>query len=89
MKTTVHEMAPRGQKCIYCKAEIPPGPQGQTWKPGEFIGVNTSEVIPLSSAYRIGTNNKESMCNGSPYTEFRQDSNDTDVKDLQDTCNGR
>lgn len=56
------------QKCVHCNENIPF--LKTPFDKGDYIGVVSVETLDLKISYRIGQNNQDALCNGTPAQEF-------------------
>jgi hypothetical protein len=70
---TIHKLAADGATCELCGTTMPPVPAEYVQpSPGEFVGAVIAKYAQAS--YRIGKNNQDSLCDGTPAQEFSQSS---------------
>ena len=76
MATSIHIADYTGKRCSLCGASFPLKEESDAlpvrFNENEFIGVI---IFPTSrTSYRIGENNQDPLCDGTPATQFSQKS---------------
>ncbi len=80
MTTFVHKLDSAGTSCVLCGAVIPFGHHAL---PGEYVALITYDVSIPFRAYRTGSANRDPLCDGTPATEFHQESFAADLKQAE------
>lgn len=67
---SIHRLDKEATACFICQRPLVAPPLA---KPGEFVGaVESPQTTPIF--YRIGENNKDPLCDGTPAQDFYQSS---------------
>lgn len=67
MKITIHRADKTGKVCEFCQQQ-----SNTKFKSKEYFGHINLPVAGVDVFYRIGTHNKDALCNGIAATEFSQ-----------------